>query len=233
MNRAFTTYYAERKPERRRELDLCLAINSTVFDRLCVMSENVQGPGALNAEWKVVNQRQTYAGVLAWIGEAAAPDDLSVITNCDIVIPPDALRLIEQHIGEREMYALSRYEAGHGGKLDLYDAEYSQDVWAFRGKPPTINRANPFGVPGCENNFAAEVAAADGWRVSNPSRSIRTIHLHSSRVRTPTNSTAHRLPPPYLFIPPTRLGEPVETKLYTDLAAFAHRRRPERLQPVR
>jgi hypothetical protein len=134
MNRVYTTYYNERKPERRRELDLCLAINSTLFDRLCVMSENVQGPGALNAEWRVVNQRQTYAGVLAWIGEAAAPDDLSVITNCDIVIPPDALRLIEQHIGEREMYCLSRYEAGHGGKLDLYDAEYSQDVWAFRGK---------------------------------------------------------------------------------------------------
>jgi hypothetical protein len=44
MNRLFTTYYAERRPERRRELDLCLALNATAFDRVCVMSEGVTGP---------------------------------------------------------------------------------------------------------------------------------------------------------------------------------------------
>jgi hypothetical protein len=169
-----------------------------------------------------------------WIGQVVGADDVSVIVNCDIIVPADSVRLIAKHLPAREMFCLSRYEACGSGTLKLYDAEYSQDVWAFRGLPPRITRANCFGVPGCENNFAAEVAA-DGWTVSNPSRDIRTIHVHGSRIRTATNHVNHRLPPPYLFVTPTHLGETPVTRLVTDLAEFANQRRERRatVQAVR
>jgi hypothetical protein len=234
MNRLFTTYYAERRPERRRELDLCLALNATAFDRVCVMSEGVAGPTQGNFDWRIVKQRQTYAMMLDWIGQTVTSNDVSIITNCDIVVPAESLRLIETVIGFREMFCLSRYETGAGGVLNLFDAEYSQDVWAFRGLPPAVAAGFFFGVPGCDNRLAAEVQAA-GWTVSNPSRDIRTIHVHGSRIRTATNHVNHRLPPPYLFVAPHHLGETPVTRLVTDLAEFANQRRERRatVQAVR
>jgi hypothetical protein len=83
-------------------------------------------------------------------------------------------------------------------------------------------------VPGCDNRLVAEVQAA-GWTVSNPSRDIKTIHVHGSRIRTATNHVNHRLPPPYLFVQPAHLGETPETRLVTDLAEFANQRRERRV----
>jgi hypothetical protein len=172
--------------------------------------------------------------MLDWIGQTVGSNDVSIIANCDIVVPTESLRLIETVIGFREMFCLSRYETGAGGVLNLFDAEYSQDVWAFRGLPPAVAAAFFFGVPGCDNRLAAEVQAA-GWTVSNPSRDIKTIHVHGSRIRTATNHVNHRLPPPYLFVQPAHLGETPETRLVTDLAEFANQRRERRatVQAVR
>jgi hypothetical protein len=104
MNRLFTTYYAERRPERRRELDLCLALNATAFDRVCVYVRRRTGPTQGNFDWRIVKQRQTYAMMLDWIGQTVGSNDVSIIANCDIVVPTESLRLIETVIGFREMF---------------------------------------------------------------------------------------------------------------------------------
>lgn len=205
-SRLFTTYYPERRRERGLELDLCLALNSLAFDRLYVLAENVSGPSLQNCDWQNSKKRQTYADLLAWASSVAADDDLTIIANCDIVIPRDSIKTIDGSLQAGEAYCLARHEVTQGGGLALFDVNYSQDVWAFRGRPPVGIGSYFFGIPGCDNRFAQELATL-GLRVSNPARDIPTIHVHGSGRRTVTNSRPYRLPPPYLFINPTRLGE--------------------------
>jgi hypothetical protein len=222
--RLFTTYYNERKLARRRELETSLALNSPAFDELCVLAEGVEGPGPGNCIWRNLPERQTYRAVLNW-AKIAGQDDVSIVANCDIVIPILSARRIAATIERNELYCISRYEVGPRGSLVLYDADYSQDVWAFRGSPPEIAGGYFFGIPGCENTFARE-ADALGWKILNPARSIQTIHLHDSHIRTATNSTSYRLPPPYLFIEPAYLGEEPAKRIVIDLAADRKSRRP-------
>lgn len=202
--RLFTTYYREPKPFRRTELDLCLALNRHAFDEIRVLSEGVPGDG-----WRVLNRRQTYDDAIQWAMELAGPNDVSVIANCDILIPRGSHEQIANTIGPEEFYCLTRYEVGPGGVPKLYNTNASQDVWAFRGKPKAVTHPDFFGVPGCENRFAYRLRDA-GYRVLNPSRSIQTIHVHNSMIRTQMNSVKHRLPAPYLFIKPHHLGEEPE-----------------------
>jgi hypothetical protein len=204
MIRFFTTYYREHRPERRRELDLSLALNSLAFDQICVLSERTPGPGPIDCDWRISPKRQTYADILLWSSCVSGPDDVTVIANCDIVIPGDAARQISATLAPCQLFCLSRYEIHPTGKLKHFAEESSQDVWAFRGEPPKVGGGYFFGIPGCENTFARESKEA-GWIVLNPSKTIKTIHIHGSRLRTDTNSAKHRLPPPYLFIEPTEL----------------------------
>lgn len=206
----YTTFYRDRHPERRMELDLSLAMNATAFDRVRVLSEGVPRKPSGNVEWRMSPDRQTYAMVLEWIAEDALSDEISVISNCDIIIPPASVELIRRYLVAGEMWCLARYEIGHAGESALHDVDFSQDVWIIRGKPRAIVGQYPFGIPGCENHFAREMNEA-GYQLSNPSRSVKTFHMHWTGLRTETNSRQHRMPPPYLFLSPHFIGE--QTKL--------------------
>lgn len=200
MTRLFTTYYAESRPERQAELIACLMFNATVFDCVCVLAEGVEKAGWGNVQWRNSCQRQTYRQVTEWAESAAADDDLIVIANGDIMLPAPGIVQMQSHLRPGTMFALSRYEAGQ-----LFDRDTSQDVWAFRGPPPVVGNFH-FGVQGCDNAFAWIVRGL-GYAVLNPSRSIQTIHVHASQLRTKTNNRRSRIPPPYLFVKPAYLGE--------------------------
>jgi hypothetical protein len=58
------------------------------------------------------------------------------------------------------------------------------------------------GMRGCDNRIAAEFEIA-GYRVSNPSKSIRSYHVHNSGIRNYT--TTDVIPKPYLTIPTSTL----------------------------
>jgi hypothetical protein len=207
-----TVYYAEPRQRRRAELELCLEINAGTFERVLVLSEG-EGPAAIGGssiECRRMDRRQKYADALALAREIAADDDVTVIANCDIFVPPASLLLAKSALEPGQAWCLSRYELASG--VALFDVEYSQDAWVFRGKPrsPLLAGAAAadyfFGVPGCDNRFAWELQES-GYAVSNPSRSVRTYHVHGSRQRTVTNHARHRVPPPYLFIRPHELGQ--------------------------
>lgn len=222
-SRLFTTYYRERRPDRRAELDLCLALNAMAFDHPYILSE---GNPTSVGEWRLTSQRQKYRDLIDWAAAESGPDDLNVIANCDILIPQSSVEAMQQ-IQHGDAYCLSRYEIGPGGEHRLNDSDWSQDVWAFRG-PPRVNGGDYFfGVPGCDNRFAREIQES-GYAVSNPSKSIKTFHIHNSQQRTPTNTRAHRVDPPYLLPKPSHLGEPTEFR-YVD--SVEEIRKP-RSQPV-
>lgn len=80
------------------------------------------------------------------------------------------------------------------GELMTYDVQMKRPYNNFV--------ANGIVVHNCDNKIAYE-ATQSGYHVTNPSLSIKTIHLHEvdkrDHVRTPLNT----VPPPYMTVPPT------------------------------
>jgi hypothetical protein len=130
-------------------------------------------------------------------------DDLCVIGNGDIAFTQQSIAQIAEHLKPKAVFALSRTELG---KAEPDPLDYQQDAWAFRGRLPTDIGDYPFGCWGSDNRFAHELDAA-GWQVLNPSKTIKTFHVHGSGYRTHMSTDAHRVPPPSLYFMPHELGE--------------------------
>jgi hypothetical protein len=154
--------------------------------------------------------------------------EIAVVANCDILIPRFALRAINEAMPDGTVFCLSRWELGGRNAMKLFEVNYSQDTWVFRG-PPREAIAAPFwfGVPGCDNRFSWQLRHA-GYEVNNPAKTIKTYHVHATGRRTQTNAERHRVPPPYLYVEPIRLGDPQQlveaTTLEARKRAFRERR---------
>jgi hypothetical protein len=182
MIRLFINTYTDKNEARNKELEKCYAINQEVFGLENVISFNFRLP---------------FSDFFAMINLVAQKDDISIIANSDIYF--DTLYGIG-NLKENEVYALSRWDGNH-----LYDREDSQDAWVFKGKIKTVANCNfGLGIPGCDNAIAERLQRA-GYTVLNPSKSIKTIHLHSSNIRNYDRRTT--VPKPYLLIKPHYLNE--------------------------
>ncbi len=60
------------------------------------------------------------------------------------------------------------------------------------------------GLWGCDNRLLYEIEKA-GYKVSNPSLSIVTVHLHEIDNRNPQRTNINTVPPPYKTITPCTL----------------------------
>lgn len=136
------------------------------------------------------------------------PDCVNIIANSDIYLDHP-----RYHPTGMNLWALSRYDIYADGSDALWDHMDSQDTWIVYGGPHEVDAPFPMGVPGCDNAllYALQVA---GFKVSNPSKTIRTYHLHNSAHRSYLSDEAgqgrggkkmYRIPPPYAFAKPTEL----------------------------
>lgn len=199
-----STYWQAGHAERQAELETCLRLNELAFDCVTILSERVPRPSWFRGRWFEGSQRQTFADLIALAADTAA-DDVVVLANTDIIMLTESLAVIETHIRPGEAYALSRWDLLADGQLPrLFNCRSSQDTWVFRGPPRAAIGGHYRHAPGCDNRFAHEIAAA-GYRVTNPARTIQTWHLHRVPIRN-TNRAEDRIPLPYLFIRPARLG---------------------------
>lgn len=189
--RLLVTMYEEKNRGRASELRACLEMNEGSFDEIHTLAENDLG------------RRQHYSDVLALAADVA-PYDLTVVANTDIMISRCVVQAMCEHILHNEAWCLTRWDFTTGG-MQLFDRCHSQDVWAFKGPSPAVGADFPFGFPGVDNRLAHELDAA-GYKVLNPSKSIQTYHLHLSGHR-PGNKPENRVPGPYLFVSPHKLGE--------------------------
>lgn len=216
MIRLFTTYYRDERPERREELDLCLVRNVAAFDAVHVISEGVlYGPeiAARVASWDSMSSRPKYRNVLEY-ARGSSFDDVVIIANCDIVFPRQSLEMIAGLITPDVVFCLTRWEPGVG----CWGVDYSQDSWCFRGPPMVEGGGYYFGVPGCDNRFAAE-AEQSRYRVLNPARTIESRHVHATGLRTATNTRPNRVGLPYLYVAPHALGDLPAYRRPTELPA--------------
>lgn len=207
--RLFTTVFPEESLSRRAEYEECLKRNlaCSAIDEICILVEgNVAVPKSMKIRTQRVVSRPTYADFFGWIHEVAHAEDISIIANSDIWFD-ERIKILKLYglPHEDEVYALSRWDMRNDGSAALYDHNDSQDSWIVRGRVQGVDGQFPLGVARCDNKIACEFFSA-GYKVRNPSFSIRSFHLHAAVERfylAPKHSLA--IPPPYHYVWPHNL----------------------------
>jgi hypothetical protein len=186
----FVGYYQDKNQTRNDELMECMRcnINNPYINYVLIESD----------------ERMKYNDYFRIINAYSDPNDVNVIMNLDIYLDPESCSLLEK-IKPKEMFALCRWEKQPNGELKFADRPDSQDAWVFRGYID-INVDFHLGYAGCDNRLA-KVFADAGWKVTNPSRTIKTIHIHSSNIRNykPGKHNKMMVEGPYLTLTPTIL----------------------------
>lgn len=204
----FINRYKDKNPVRQQELDKCLGVNlqnPLIKKVYCIIDEeyDVLNNTHEKITFWVYGRRPSYKHFFAAINDYSEEHEVNCIANSDIYFDEDAIRLIEGNICNDECYALSRWDVAMNGAAKHFNRPDSQDVWIFRGKVKHVPGCHiHLGIPGCDNAIAHRLEDA-GYMVLNPSKDIRTYHLHNSGVRNYT--TKDRVPPPYKLIHPHNL----------------------------
>lgn len=134
--------------------------------------------------------------------DLAQEDKINIIANGDIFFDDRSQLQQVLEIPCGVCYALSRWELDGDG--ELFDRADSQDVWIFRGKINLLSGFANFsmGTACCDNRLAWELEQS-GYSVLNPSKTIKTWHLHQTAHRT--YSDLPPVSPPYTWVSPTDL----------------------------
>lgn len=190
-------------PERQDELKECWDRNQCVFD-----------------EFTHPEGRPTFKELFA----LCKPDHINVIANSDIYF-----ERLAHHPLPGEVWALSRWDVDPTGTAVLWNHRDSQDCYIVCGGPYTIDAdtvevredgscdiiTRPFtqGMAGCDNRLMFVLRQA-GFKVTNPSKTIRSYHLHLSQYRSYIDGAngdgrggkkLERIVPPYAFESPHEL----------------------------
>ena len=160
-------------PSREKELARCrwLNENAEIIDKI----ETVDG-----------SERRWTFGELYSLCCQKHHGRLCVIANSDIAF--DVTRGLRSAVHPTRLTCLTRWEDDSGPRFighQFDDAFFSgsQDAWAFvAGTVPIDDIAVPMGTVGCDQVIAG-AAASKGIRVSNPSLTIRTRHVHATKER--------------------------------------------------
>ena len=129
-----------------------------------------------------------------------SPQDISIIANADIRFD-DTLNGELEVLTDQICFALTRWNDEPGGVV-FWNRCDSQDAWLFRGEIRPVAANFEIGLLGCDNRIAHELQRA-GYRVLNPSPTIRAIHLHRTAYYSPRRDK--RVGPPYLRVHPIPL----------------------------
>lgn len=154
------------------------------------------------------------------------PDRINVIANSDIYF--DAT-IHFANPSPAQVYALSRWDVNADGSASLWDHHDSQDCYIISGGPHMIDahtvemrqditwETGDFmftqGIAGCDNRLAHVLQRA-GFIVTNPSRTIKSYHLHLCGFRSYVEGhdgrgrggrKLWRIPQPHAYVKPTTL----------------------------
>lgn len=209
----FINLYRDKNPQRQKELDECLSRNLLCkrIDRLyCIVDRLSDWMDFIGSDKIVLfkqETRPTFNDFFNLINDYATPKTISVIANSDIYFDDENIKLIEENIRTVDCFALARWDVLEGGIVKLFDRPDTGDVWCFKGKIKQVENCDfGQGNPGCDNAIANRLEVA-GYRVLNPSKDVRTYHLHLSGIRhyDASKGSKDRISPPYKLIHPHTL----------------------------
>lgn len=209
MIRLFTSYYIDSSQSRQKEINQCLKrnIDNKHIDEIVLLieypidlKENIH---LMNKKIKTVliHSRPFYNVFFNLINDLTGPKDWNIIANSDIFFD-ETIALIDGKYSDlkRICLALTRWDVQIDGKVNFLNQRDSQDTWVAQGQILKVDGDFMMGQPGCDNAIAERFKRV-GYSVINPSKTIKTYHLHNSGVRNynPNN----KVPQPYYLIQPT------------------------------
>lgn len=187
----FSGYFKSSDNHRAKELDLCLQKNraNKHFDNVFLFTNRI-------SYQEFFDQTKNY------------PNDINILANGDIYFDDSIKHTLNMR--PRDCYALTRWELVKTEVISFEDrhregmaqARHSQDAWIFRGAVSNVFGGFDLGIPGCDNRIAHEIYSA-GYNISNPSLTIKAIHVHGSDKRS--YPEGQNIPRPYKWIEQTRL----------------------------
>ena len=208
----FTLWYDEQSDDRLTEYELCLQKNldNELIDKVYVICENVYPKNHFSFNGKIeyifTEKRLTYNEIFDIINIKSSEFSINILSNTDIYFD-NTLRYVDSTLKREFVYCLSRWNVQSNGESIFHNRKDSQDVWIFRGKvKQNIYGDFNLGIAGCDNRIAYELKKS-GYKLLNPSLSIKAHHLHLTGVRNYKNgSVVKRVSQPYEMVPPCLLS---------------------------
>ncbi len=211
-----TSYYNANSVERQREIDECLINNNNnqFIKKIYLLNNDIYDLEFLENKNKIKQiliqeEKLNFKKTIEFINKYLE-DEIVILSNSDIYFNDTLFKLIDYDFSNKVL-CLLRYNIIENNKLDIFrhfgePRADSQDSWIFKSPlKVNINNINfNFGIPGCDNMFAAELYNSN-YILSNPSYDIISVHLHDSNERS--NNEHLRIHGNYCLIYPEKLGE--------------------------
>lgn len=218
------TFYYENDANRRSELLRAIRcnINNSFINKIYILCESGEEfLNDLDAKIEIVkqNNRPKFHDLIKF-ANGFSQNIYKIIANTDIYFDDTLAKA--QKIEDNQVFCLTRWDLKESGVIEFYSNFKSQDSWIFRNTLPE-NIGNYFlGVPGCDNRLAGELKNY-GYKVNNPSLSIRSIHLHTTAKRT-YHKILDRVSGEYAYCLPEYLCGDIKKKRYKKLYLLARRK---------
>jgi len=203
----YMNYYVDPDSVRDKEIKECFfnnLKNPLINKIVCFKDYATPIPSdSRKIEYVVFDERPTYNNFFSAMRSFSRSNSINILINSDIHFDSSLKLLLKHNFKKDQCFAISRWEAGKTLKMAV--GRDSQDVWVIKGKPVTTLCANfCLGIAGCDNRMAFEMKRA-GYDVSNPSQSVKCIHVHQSQLRRYSKKPSDCVSGPYLLLPQTSL----------------------------
>jgi hypothetical protein len=188
MFNLITSYYESTNNKRQNELKQCLInnVNNQYIQKIYLLNDKNYNLEFITDKTKIEQiivdndskNRLKFSYAVNFINNNLI-GEICILSNSDIYFDETLKNLIDYDM-DNKFLALSRYN-----NRFLYNNYLSQDSWIFKSPLQIdINQINfPFGTIGCDNIFAY-IVHKHNIDVSNPSKTIKSHHLHASKYRT-------------------------------------------------
>jgi len=173
----FVQVFKHPNPIRQLELDYCLMVNK-------------KNP-YINVIEITKQDRMMFKEFIDYIKPYESNNTINLFGNSDIILDDSIIYTLK--LSSKQAISLSRYDGVELKGLGLDSSKsyrvdnpryVSADVWGFRGKIKDIPEISfGLGIWGCDGAFTERLMRA-GYEVINPSKSIKTWHIHGSNIRT-------------------------------------------------
>ena len=211
-------YYTTNNFLRQSEIDFCLnknLSNKKIDTFLIVLNKNdkneitskLKGQDIEKIIFEISEEIPTYYKFFTLVSNTfPSKENMNILINSDIFLDESTIVDLEKYSNYDKIFlALSRYDVEN---LNDYKTNSvfrnkadSQDTWVFFGEVPKMEESDfNLGKPGCDNSIAY-ILEKNGYNVKNPSKSIKTYHVHKSGYKNYT--IENRVPKPYKLLPPT------------------------------
>lgn len=219
----YTQFFASPSKPRAKELRECLRRNVKCkwIDRVVLLTEKDESiawasfipKDCAKIEQRVIGRRLRYADFFRDVAERYRSEDAIVaLANADMYMGEELADVWRIQWEDRAICLLRWDDLGEGArKAHIFGPRAdSQDVWMFSAQSIAGRRWEGsdteilLGQPGCDNAILRPLLQ-QRFLLSNPALSLKTYHLHNSKVRTYTkkdtiySSVYIHLEPTYLI----------------------------------